>query len=110
MTSSGGAVQSTASRRMAAKHCACGHPSRRRLRRLLWMRSRKSFTRPLDEVERDFARAPQRSEIRPVCLRDREQVLAEMIAVVFGADRLQQLVLHLAPPLPHVQRLAEGAA
>src|SRR5262249_19590503 len=47
------------------------------------------------------------TEIRRVGLRDGEQVLAEMIAVVLGAHRLEQLVVHLAPPLDHVKRLVE---
>src|SRR5271163_586117 len=52
--------------------------------------------------------AALRSEIGCLGLRDREQVLAEMIAVVFGAHHLQALVRHLAPASCHVERFVEG--
>src|SRR5215467_6354419 len=47
------------------------------------------------------------SKIRRLCLWQGEQVLLENIAVVLGAYRFQQLVLHLAPPLDHVKRFVE---
>src|SRR5437016_3890052 len=47
-------------------------------------------------------------EIRHVGVRDREQVLAEMIPVVLGTDHLVERVRHLAPAPHHVERLVEG--
>ena len=52
--------------------------------------------------------AALRSEIGRFGLRDREQILAEMIAVVLGTDHLQTLVRHLAPTSRHVERFVEG--
>src|SRR5262245_56553594 len=42
-------------------------------------------------------------EIRFVSLRDRKQVLVEMVLVVFRADHLHQRVRHLAPAPHHVE-------
>src|ERR1700693_3095251 len=47
-------------------------------------------------------------EIYLVGMRNRKQVLAENIAVVFGAHRFQHRVGHLAPAHDHVQRFVEG--
>src|SRR5438045_6558631 len=44
------------------------------------------------------------SEIRFVGARDRKQVLAEAIPVVFRTDRLQELVRHLVPASRQVKR------
>src|SRR5262249_18547899 len=48
------------------------------------------------------------SEIGSLGLRNREQVLAEMIPVVFGTDHLQERVRHLAPASHHVERFIES--
>src|ERR1700733_4246914 len=58
-------------------------------------------------AERNPSAVPRASEIRRFGLRDREQVLAEMIAVVLGTDHLQTLVLHRSPTLNHVERFVE---
>src|SRR5579871_576139 len=47
------------------------------------------------------------SEIRRLGFGKWKQVLVEVVAVVLGAYRFQQLVLHLAPALDHVKRLVE---
>src|SRR5439155_1012159 len=52
--------------------------------------------------------ASPRSEIGLVGLGDPKQILAEMIAVILGADRLQQRMGYLAPALHHVERLVDG--
>src|SRR5262245_65874242 len=50
----------------------------------------------------------QDSEIRLRGFRDREQVVAEVIVIVLGADEFLPLALLLAPARHHVHGLVEG--
>src|SRR6266849_7670583 len=48
------------------------------------------------------------SEIRRVCFREREQIVAEPVAIVLSTDELPPFALLLAPARRHVHRLVEG--
>src|SRR4051794_34358391 len=53
--------------------------------------------------------APPRSEIRLHSSRDREQIVAEAVVIVFGADEFLPLGLLFAPARHHVHGLVQGA-
>src|SRR5262249_55424577 len=71
---------------------------------LIWLQIEK----PYGMVD-SFGSRSGRSEIGPFGLRNWEQVLPEMVPVVFGTDHLQERIRHLLPAPHHVERFVESA-
>src|SRR5882672_9222627 len=58
--------------------------------------------------KRRLPRCAPRSEIRRLRLREREQIVAEAVAIVLGTDELLPRARLLAPARHHVHGLVEG--
>src|SRR4029077_12137214 len=65
------------------------------------------FLKFLEPKSDGIVTSVSRSKIGRLGLGHRKQVQIERILIVFGADRLQQRIVHLAPALHQVERLVE---